>query len=205
MPAPELYTHFLERLNATGIRYMITGGLAAIIYGEPRLTNDVDIVIVMGAEDVEVLVTAFPAPDYYAPPAEVVRQEMARPAWGHVNLLHVETALRADIYPLGDDELGGWAMGRRWAAPMAGETVWVAPIEYVMLKKLAYFRDGDSQPERQACLTGGRISWLVLGLPTGLLRQLHAKRLAHCDRTPLAPLLPHGGGSSPLLRYADPN
>lgn len=75
MPAPDLYTHFLERLNATGIRYMITGGLAAIIYGEPRLTNDVDIVIVMGAEDVEVLVTAFPAPDYYATPAEVVRQE----------------------------------------------------------------------------------------------------------------------------------
>jgi hypothetical protein len=61
MPAPELYTHFLERLNATGIRYMITGGLAAIIYGEPRLTNDVDIVIVMGAEDVEVFGHSVPS------------------------------------------------------------------------------------------------------------------------------------------------
>jgi len=30
MPAPDLYTHFLQRLNATGIRHMITGGLAAI-------------------------------------------------------------------------------------------------------------------------------------------------------------------------------
>lgn len=35
-------------------------------------------------------------------------------------------------------------MAHRWAAPMAGETVWVAPIEYVILKKLAYFRDGGS-------------------------------------------------------------
>lgn len=145
MPAPDLYTHFLRRLNATGIRYMITGGLAAIIYGEPRLTNDVDIVIVLGAEEADRLVAAFPPPDYYAPPAEVVREEAARPAWGHFNLLHGDTALRADIYLLGDDQLGAWAMARRWAAPMAGETVWVAPIEYVILKKLVYFRDGGSE------------------------------------------------------------
>ncbi len=144
MPAPDLYTHFLQRLNATGIRYMITGGLAAIIYGEPRLTNDVDIVIVLAADEADRLVTAFPAPDYYVPPAEVVRVEAARPAWGHFNLLHVETALRADIYPLGDDPLGAWAMAHRWAAPMAADTVWIAPIEYVILKKLAYFRDGGS-------------------------------------------------------------
>lgn len=31
MQAPDLYTHFLRRLNATGIRYMITGGLAAML------------------------------------------------------------------------------------------------------------------------------------------------------------------------------
>lgn len=144
MPAPDLYTHFLQRLNATGIRYMITGGLAAIIYGEPRLTNDVDIVIVLAADEVDRLVTAFPAPEYYVPPREVVLEEAARPAWGHFNLLHVETSLRADVYPLGDDPLGAWAMARRWAIPMAEETVWVAPIEYVMLKKLEYFRDGRS-------------------------------------------------------------
>lgn len=134
MQAPDLYTHFLRRLNATGIRYMITGGLAAIIYGEPRLTNDVDLVIALGPDEVDRLVSAFPAPAYYVPPAEVVRDEAARPRWGHFNLLHVDTALRADVYALGDDELGAWAMARRWAAPMAGETVAVAPIEYVILK-----------------------------------------------------------------------
>ena len=53
--------------------------------------------------------------------------------------------MRADVYALGDDELGAWAMPRRWAAPMAGETVSVAPIEYVILKKLVYFRDGGSE------------------------------------------------------------
>jgi len=145
MPAPDLYTHFLQRLNATGIRYMVTGGLAAIIYGEPRLTNDVDIVLALERDEADRLVAAFPTPEYYAPPAEVVRDEAARPQWGHFNLLHVETALRADVYALGDDALGRWGMARRWAAPMAAETVWVAPIEYVILMKLVYFRDGGSE------------------------------------------------------------
>lgn len=41
---------------------MITGGLAAIIYGEPRLTNDVDIVMRLEPEAAELLIEAFPAP-----------------------------------------------------------------------------------------------------------------------------------------------
>lgn len=144
MPAPELHTHFLQRLNATGIHYMVTGDLAAIVYGEPRLTNDIDVVIALRGGNVSRLTAAFPAPEYYAPPPEVVAQEASRSAWGHFNILHVETALRADIYPLGDDPLGSWAMPRRNAISIAGETVWVAPIEYVILKKLVYYHDGRS-------------------------------------------------------------
>src|SRR5690349_21629237 len=167
MPAPDLYAHFLQRLNATGIRYMITGGLAAIIYGEPRLTNDVDIVLVLAAGEVDRLLTAFPAPGYYAPPAEVVLEEAARPAWGHFNLLHLDTSLRADIYALGDDPLGSWAMARRWAIPMAGDSVWVAPIEYVILKKLEYFRDGGSDRHLRDIaamvrISGDTIDWSSL-------------------------------------------
>jgi hypothetical protein len=51
---------------------MVTGGLAAIIYGEPRLTNDVDIVLRLEPEDAERLLAGFPAPAYYAPPLETV-------------------------------------------------------------------------------------------------------------------------------------
>ena len=32
---------------------MITGAVASIIYGEPRLTNDIDLVIDMTSDDVE--------------------------------------------------------------------------------------------------------------------------------------------------------
>jgi len=42
MPENELFLLFVRRLNDAGIRYVIGGSLAAIFYGEPRLTNDVE-------------------------------------------------------------------------------------------------------------------------------------------------------------------
>lgn len=123
---------------------MVTGGLAAIIYGEPRLTNDVDVVLALHPGDATRLVDAFASPAYYVPPLEVVSEEAARRQWGHFNLLHIESALRADVYLLGDDALGAWGMEHRRSVPIADGAIWLAPIEYVILKKLTYYRDGHS-------------------------------------------------------------
>jgi len=38
------FTYVIEVLENLGIPYMVVGGFAAIFYGEPRLTIDVDIV-----------------------------------------------------------------------------------------------------------------------------------------------------------------
>lgn len=35
---------FIRKLNALGVRYMVTGSIAGVGYGEPRVTHDVDIV-----------------------------------------------------------------------------------------------------------------------------------------------------------------
>lgn len=45
MPEHNLFLIFISRLNSLGIRYVITGAVASIIYGEPRLTHDLDLVI----------------------------------------------------------------------------------------------------------------------------------------------------------------
>ena len=52
----------LERLN---IPYMVVGGFAAIFYGEPRLTIDVDIVVDIQLRHIGPFVSAFPIPDFY--------------------------------------------------------------------------------------------------------------------------------------------
>jgi len=42
MPEPNLFLMFTQRLNTLGVAYMVSGSVAVIIYGEPRLTHDVD-------------------------------------------------------------------------------------------------------------------------------------------------------------------
>ena len=45
MPEPELSLLFVRPLNQIGAHYIVTGSVAAILYGKPRLTNDVDFVV----------------------------------------------------------------------------------------------------------------------------------------------------------------
>lgn len=40
MPATDPFRVFVDRLEQTGIPYMVTGSVASMVYGEPRLTHD---------------------------------------------------------------------------------------------------------------------------------------------------------------------
>lgn len=140
-----LVSLFVAPINRLGVTYMVTGAVAAIIYGEPRLTNDIDLVVELTADDTGKLEGVFPPPDYYLPPVEVLGIEVRRPLYGHFNVIHAPTALKADVYPSGDDALHEWALARRRAFRVDGEVVWTAPVEYVILRKLEYFRSGGSE------------------------------------------------------------
>ena len=43
MSETELFQIFTGKLNALGLEYMVTGSVAGTLYGEPRVTHDVDI------------------------------------------------------------------------------------------------------------------------------------------------------------------
>ena len=53
MPEPDLFLVFVEPLNRAGIPYMVTGSVAGVVYGEPRLTHDVDLVVELDAHRIE--------------------------------------------------------------------------------------------------------------------------------------------------------
>lgn len=52
MPAPDPLAAFLGPLERLGLPYCITGSVAASVYGEPRLTADIDVVLLMRMEDI---------------------------------------------------------------------------------------------------------------------------------------------------------
>jgi hypothetical protein len=145
MPERNLFQIFISRLNAIGIRYMVTGAVASIIYGEPRLTNDIDLVVELRREKAEEIVKAFPSNEFYCPPVEIIKLEAGRTLNGHFNIIHHETGFKADVYISGQDRLHNWAMSRVKRIELEGEHVWLAPPEYVILRKLEYYREGGSE------------------------------------------------------------
>jgi hypothetical protein len=118
--------------------------MAGILYGEPRLTHDVDIVVALTSRDVQRFIDAFPLDEFYCPPEDVLAIEVRRGQRGHCNLIHHDSGFKADIY-IAFDELHRWALVHRKELTLDGLRVSVAPIEYVILRKLEYFREGGSE------------------------------------------------------------
>jgi hypothetical protein len=145
MPGLDELSLFAARFEAVGVPYMVTGATAAIFYGQPRVTNDLDVVVSLDEAGRFALLREFPEADFYVPPESVIRVEQARSQRGHFNIIHLESGFKADIYLAADDALHGWAMPRRrrvqWTSQLV---VSFAPPEYVVLRKLEYFREGGS-------------------------------------------------------------
>lgn len=145
MPPLSLTSTFIPRLNKLAVPYAVTGAVASVIYGEPRLTNDLDMVVVLAPGDIERFMGAFPPELFYCPPPEILKVELKRSLRGHFNLIHHETGFKADIYLAGQDDLHRWALQKRREVKIEGESLWVAPPEYVILRKLEYYREGGSE------------------------------------------------------------
>ena len=145
MPEPDLIELFAQPLNQAGIRYIISGSVAAMLYGEPRVTHDIDLVVFLRIEDAPRLAAIFPEPAFYVPPAEIILKEIARERRGHFNIIHAESGLKADFYVAGRDELHAWAIGHARRYSIGAHTVTLAPPEYVILRKLEYHREGGSE------------------------------------------------------------
>lgn len=145
MSLVNLFRRFAGPLDQLQIPYMATGAVAAIVYGEPRLTLDLDVVLELSASDTPRFIAAFPTAEFYVPPTETIEQEAARLRHGHFELLHLDSGLRADIYLASDDPLDHWGLGNRRRETIGGGPVWMAPAEYVIIRKLEYHRDGGSE------------------------------------------------------------
>ena len=144
MAVPDLIAVFVLPLEALGLRYMVTGSVAAMGYGEPRLTNDVDVVLELSAGDARRFVRAFEATgDLYVPPEETIAAAVAHGAGASFNVIHPALAVKADYF-VAADELAEWGLAHRRREPLGDAEVWMAPPEYVIVRKLQYFRAGES-------------------------------------------------------------
>jgi hypothetical protein len=144
MPEPDLIKLFVGPLQSESIRYFISGSVAAMLYGEPRVTHDIDLVVFLRASDVVKLPKLYPSPEFYVPPPEVIAAEVARQQHGCFNVIHADSSLKADFFTANRDELHAWAFRNLKHYPAQSMEVSLAPPEYVIVRKLEYFREGGS-------------------------------------------------------------
>jgi hypothetical protein len=144
-PPADLFQVFIRPLNRLGLPYMVTGSAASTAYGEPRLTLDVDLVLELPQNRIPDLIAAFPEESFYCPPPDVLVLEITRESRGHFNIIHMHSGFKADVYPLGRDELHAWGMAHRRAVELEGDTVMLAPPEYVIIRKLQFYKEGGSE------------------------------------------------------------
>jgi hypothetical protein len=130
----------LERL---GIDYLVTGSMATIAYGEPRLTNDLDVVIALPMARVEEFCAAFPEEDYYLS-REAVREAVRDRR--QFNIIHFASGLKIDvIVPKADDfERSRQRRGRALEVGPDWRARFASP-EDVILRKLQYYQMGGSE------------------------------------------------------------
>jgi hypothetical protein len=67
MHEPEPFLVFVDKIAELGVPYMVTGSVAALLYGEPRLTHDVDVVVDLASRAaIHRLPELFPEDAFYA-------------------------------------------------------------------------------------------------------------------------------------------
>lgn len=145
MQDPDFISLFVAPLERASIRYMITGSVASSIYGEPRNTLGIDLVVLPDIHQVEQFPKLFYEDDFYLPPTEVIGIESRREVNGHFNIIHHQTGLKADIYLSKNHPCLGWALTQIRRVQTTTGDISIAPPEYVILYKLGFFKESGHQ------------------------------------------------------------
>jgi hypothetical protein len=130
-----------RKFEQAGILYMLTGSMAMNYYAQPRMTRDIDVVVAIGAQDVESILRLFGA-DYYVS-GESVRDSVARESM--FNLIHLESVIKVDCIVRKNSEYRRTEFERRQQITILDFTTWIVSKEDLIISKLFWAKDSHSE------------------------------------------------------------
>ena len=132
MEPDELLRAVCDVCERLGLTYFVTGSTATISYGEPRFTNDIDIVVDLPAAKIPDFCQGFPADEFYISQPmieQAVRQKF------QFNVIHPASGLKIDFIVLSDSPFDQSRRARRRElSVLTDRSVWIASPEDVILK-----------------------------------------------------------------------
>ena len=139
----ELLQKIVEVFERIQIPDLITGAVASMAYGEPRLTNDIDIVAAVEERHIGDLLKAFPSNEFYAD-GETMRKAIRD--GGQFNIIHPASGLKVDIIIKQNTPFDSSRFGRlRRIYPAESYQANFASPEDVIIKKMEYYKGGGSE------------------------------------------------------------
>ena len=139
----DLLRAVVEIIEDLGLRYFVTGSTATIFYGEPRFTNDIDIVIDLSEHQIVDFCRRFPSEEFY------VSDSAARDAirnTSQFNIIHPASGLKVDVIIPEPNQFNEsrFVRARRLHATDDLDAYFASP-EDAIIKKMEYYRKGGSQ------------------------------------------------------------
>jgi len=130
-----------KRLNDAGIDYMLSGSTALAFYGKPRMTRDIDIVIMIPLREVDRFVKLFEQ-DFY------IDRDMAADAIRNqsmFNIIHLETVIKIDFIIRKNQEYRILEFNNRKKMKLEDQDISVVSLEDLIISKLYWAKDSFSE------------------------------------------------------------
>ena len=142
MEQHELLLYLVECLEKLRIPYLITGSIASMAYGEPRFTNDIDIVADIALNQADAVKGCFPDSDFYL---EIESLKKAIHQRHQFNIIHPSSGLKIDVIIPHKDGFNRsrFSRAKRLNISETRSADFAAP-EDVIIKKLEYYQMGGS-------------------------------------------------------------
>lgn len=139
----ELLEKAVNVFETLQIPYLVTGSIASMMYGEARLTNDIDIVAAVEEKHLPGLLKAFPPKQFYLS-KEAIKEAILRE--GQFNIIHPSSGLKVDIIIKKNTPFDASRFGRaRRIHPSESYQANFAAPEDVIIKKMEFYKEGGSE------------------------------------------------------------
>ncbi len=129
------------RLDAAGLSYMITGSIAAGLYGQPRMTRDIDLVVALHPPHARLLAELLGSE--FVCDVETIREAIA--ARRMFSVVHREALQKVDFIVRHDREYEREKFVRRRRIDVDEQPMWVISPEDLVLSKLVWAKDSRSE------------------------------------------------------------
>jgi len=142
-------------IESTGIPYAVCGSLSSGFHGQPRATNDADIIMAPTRDQLHKLLKLLEA-GYYVSPQEAFEAMKIRSMF---NVIDNEFGWKADLIFRQDNPYQLSKFNRRKRVKLTGIDLWILSPEDVILSKLDWAKDSGSDLQFRDVFGVIKVQW----------------------------------------------